>query len=268
MIVMLILVLPNDPSFFQIPLFQTTVIIVTIIIIIISCPTSHHHNHHHPPHRINPYANPTTHSHSHNKMTSTLAKTCFLEFAMYDANGEETKKMGRVTITMFPNAPKTVENFATICNGFKFEQPFTNRNGEEITSLHYKGNKVHRMVQRFVLQMGEDTKKTSIWGGPFQEEAGALGNYHARGRLSMANAGKDTQTSQFFICLDNSTVEQLDGKHGVFGIAADQSSLDVIDAIAVFATRSGQPDADIRISDCGVVEYFTEEEVKNAKRFY
>ena len=94
--------------------------------------------------------------------------------------------MGDITIRLFPeNAPKTVENFTTHA-----------RNG------YYNGIIFHRVIPEFMIQTGDPTGTgsggESIWGTPFEDEVDN-GLFHVRGALSMANAGPNTNGSQFFI---------------------------------------------------------------------
>jgi peptidyl-prolyl cis-trans isomerase B (cyclophilin B) len=122
---------------------------------------------------------------------------------------------GTITINLFTKeAPITVNNFV-----------FLARDG------FYDGVSFHRVIGDFMIQGGDPTGTGR--GGPgytWNDEAGALRLRHdSPGILSMANAGKNTNGSQFFIT--HTPTPHLDGKHAVFGKVADKASQDVVNAI-------------------------------------
>ncbi len=122
---------------------------------------------------------------------------------------------GKIVVNLFTaEAPITVNNFV-----------FLARDG------FYDGVKFHRVIGDFMIQGGDPTGTGR--GGPgyqWNDEASALRLKHdSPGVLSMANAGKNTNGSQFFIT--HTPTPHLDGKHAVFGKVADKASQDVVNAI-------------------------------------
>lgn len=111
--------------------------------------------------------------------------------------------MGEIELQLFENeAPKTVENFAGLSQ-----------------KGYYDSVLFHRVIDNFMIQAGDPTGKgsggESLWGGPFEDEFHPELKHDSLGILSMANAGPNTNTSQFFITLRETP--WLDGKHTVFG---------------------------------------------------
>ncbi len=140
--------------------------------------------------------------------------------------------------------PKTAENFKCFCTG---EKSTPERN------LHYKGNKFHRVIKEFMMQGGDvvngnGTGSISIYGEKFADENFTY-RHTSPGLLSMANSGKDTNGSQFFVTFKETP--WLDGKHVVFGRVVKGLSV-VRAAESVKTGPNDVPSEDVLIADCGI----------------
>merc|ERR1739845_91446 len=121
--------------------------------------------------------------------------------------------------------------------------------------LTYKGSTFHRVIPGFMCQGGDFTEGNgrggeSIYGGKFADESfkGKAGTHTGGGCLSMANAGPNTNGSQFFVCTGQTP--HLDGKHVVFGKVVD--GYPVIKKIEEVGSRSGATSKEVVIADCGM----------------
>jgi len=153
---------------------------------------------------------------------------------------------GRIVFQLFDDeVPKTCKNFRYLCsNGF-------NNNSKP----EYEGVSFHRVIKDFMIQGGDITNGDgtgghSIYGKQFADENFNL-THNQPGMLSMANAGPNTNNSQFFITLKETP--WLDNKHVVFGIVL--SGFDIIKKIENIDTTNGdKPDLDVIINKCGLLK--------------
>ena len=155
--------------------------------------------------------------------------------------------MGTIVVRLFPDqAPKTVQNFVGLAEGTaQWTDP---RSGQPATGPLYNGTIFHRVISGFMIQ-GGDPLGTGT-GGPgyrFADEFNPELTFDRPYLLAMANAGPNTNGSQFFITV--APTKHLNFKHSIFGEVADQESRDVVDAIAAVATgQADRPRTDVVIS--------------------
>uniref|UniRef100_A0A3B4Z6J4 Peptidyl-prolyl cis-trans isomerase n=1 Tax=Seriola lalandi dorsalis TaxID=1841481 RepID=A0A3B4Z6J4_SERLL len=156
-------------------------------------------------------------------------------FLKVSADGQT---LGTITIELFSHiVPKTAENFRALCTGEK--------------GFGLRESVFHRVIPAFMCQGGDITNSDgtggkSIYGSKFEDE-----NFDVRhtgpGILSMANRGRDTNNSQFFITLKKA--EHLDFKHVAFGWVRD--GMDVVQQMGELGTKGGTPTKKLVITECG-----------------
>ncbi|EWM22394.1 cyclophilin [Nannochloropsis gaditana] len=163
----------------------------------------------------------------------------------FDVQTGSGNNLGRIEMTLRADVvPKTAENFRALCTGEKG----AGRSGKP---LHFKGSTFHRVIPDFMCQGGDFTAGNgtggeSIYGNKFPDENFTL-KHTGPGILSMANAGPNTNGSQFFLC--TAETAWLDGKHVVFGSVT--KGMDVVKAVESYGSRTGATREKIVIADCG-----------------
>ncbi|KAE8360529.1 cyclophilin-like domain-containing protein [Aspergillus caelatus] len=173
---------------------------------------------------------------------ATMSNTKAFFDIEYAPVGTSAPKTGRITFNLYEkDVPKTAKNFRELC---KLPQ-----------GQGYKGSAFHRVIPNFMLQGGDFTRGNgtggrSIYGEKFADE-NFLYKHSKPGLLSMANAGPNTNGSQFFIT--TVVTSWLDGKHVVFGEVADEESMKVVKEIEALGSSSGAVRSAVKptIVDCG-----------------
>lgn len=167
---------------------------------------------------------------------------CFFDISI-DGNRE-----GKIVFELFADVcPKTVENFRSLCVGDKGIGKSTGQ------PLHFRGCPFHRIIKDFMIQGGDFSNQNgtggeSIYGDKFEDENFEL-KHDKPGLLSMANAGPNTNGSQFFITCK--ATPHLDGKHVVFGKVI--KGMNIVRTLEATETENDQPKKPCLIEDCGEI---------------
>lgn len=168
------------------------------------------------------------------------------DLAVEVKHGEEV--LGKIIMQLYMDiTPKTAQNFLSLCTGEKGE-------GKKGKPLHYKGSTFHRVIEQFMIQGGDFTEGNGTGGESIYGEKFADENFKLKHKepylLSMANSGKDTNGSQFFIT--TKPTPHLDGKHVIFGRVVE--GFDVVDKVEKVETGANdKPVEDVVILDCGAM---------------
>ncbi|KAJ3994573.1 cyclophilin-like domain-containing protein [Lentinula boryana] len=162
--------------------------------------------------------------------------------------------VGRLVFSLYdePDMQELRDNFVKLCTG---EQGMCKSAPKK--PLWYKGVRIHRIVKDYIAQGGDVTRGDgtggeSIYGGKFNSSPIALSVPPKFGSLALANAGPNTNTSQFFVVLSGaeSQLARIRGKYDVFGEVVD--GWQVLEQLNKVGTAEGDVLCDVWIDDCGV----------------
>ena len=189
----------------------------------------------------------------HSPVVKISNPKCFLDIRI----GE--RSAGRVVVELFyDTVPLTCENFKQLCKGTK--------KSPKGVPLAYKGSKFHRVIKNFMMQGGDFTEGNgcgglSIYGPTFKDENFRM-KHTEPGLLSMANSGKNTNGSQFFITF--AECRHLDNNHVVFGKVVE--GWEVCREVERLRTdRNDKPVSPVTIENCGELEASQEPKPKKQK---
>ncbi|KAG9008969.1 hypothetical protein FRB94_005535 [Tulasnella sp. JGI-2019a] len=163
-------------------------------------------------------------------------------------------------LDLAPGLAKTRANFTSLCQGDKgMCKNAPNK------ALHYKNVPIHRIVKDFIAQGGDVTRGDgsggeSIHGPKFADAKEGLKNKFKRGSLAMANSGKNSNSSQFFVTLtdDQTSLAKLNGKYVCFGEVRNLEGeggevLRRLNEVAAAAAAGDTPRERVWIGDCGII---------------
>ncbi|KIK61697.1 hypothetical protein GYMLUDRAFT_96548 [Collybiopsis luxurians FD-317 M1] len=165
-----------------------------------------------------------------------------------------TSIAGRLVFSLYdePEMKELQDNFVRLCTG---ELGMCKSAPKK--SLWYKGVRIHRIVKDYIAQGGDITRGDgtggeSIYGGRFSSSSTALSVPPKLGSLAMANAGPNTNTSQFFVVLTSAEgqLTRIRGKYDIFGEVVD--GWKVLEQLNQLGTTDGDVLSDVWIEDCGV----------------